>query len=255
MLEIKSGNLLLKLADCNKEYQQLWKLRYHELLKAYNQDHYNELEEDKDIYDEVCDHLIIVDTEVDEVIGTYRLIKKSQLTNIKKFLTETEYDITPLKKFEILEVGRAVIKEEYRTGAAISLLWKGVIKYAVMSNVDFMIGTASFHGLDPTPYLDCFGYLFDKHLSKEEFRCEVNLDSGFPKEMFKEYGVQNVKINYYKDSYTGRIKSSGSAFIELGSDELREKAIKEMHQKEFEGRRLIVTLPDNQNNSYYLLSF
>lgn len=187
MLEIKSGNLLLKLADCNKEYQQLWKLRYHELLKAYNQDHYNELEEDKDIYDEVCDHLIIVDTEVDEVIGTYRLIKKSQLTNIKKFLTETEYDITPLKKFEILEVGRAVIKEEYRTGAAISLLWKGVIKYAVMSNVDFMIGTASFHGLDPTPYLDCFGYLFDKHLSKEEFRCEVNLDSGFPKEMFKEY--------------------------------------------------------------------
>lgn len=195
MIEIKSGNLLLKLANCEKEYKQLWKLRYHELLKAYNQDHYNEFEEDKDIYDEVCDHLIIVDTDVDEVIGTYRLIKKSQLVNINSFLTESEFDITPLKNYEILEVGRAVIKEEYRTGAAISLLWKGVIKYAVTSNVDFMIGTASFHGLDPTPYIDCFGYLFDKHLSKEEFRCSVNLDSGYPQTMFKEYDEVKALAN------------------------------------------------------------
>ena len=187
MIEIKAGNLLLKLANCEKEYKQLWKLRYRELIKAYNQDHYNADEEDKDIYDDVCDHLIIVDTELDEVIGTYRLIKKSQLSRIEKFLTESEFDITPLKKYEILEVGRAVIKEEYRTGAAISLLWKGVIKYAVESNVDFMIGTASFHGLDPNPYADCFGYLFDKHLSKEEFRCDVNEELGYPVAMFKTY--------------------------------------------------------------------
>ena len=62
MIEITAGSLLLKLADTEEEYQQLWKLRYHELRKDYNQDINDINEEDKDEYDEVCDHLIIVDT-------------------------------------------------------------------------------------------------------------------------------------------------------------------------------------------------
>lgn len=195
MIEITAGSLLLKLADTEEEYQQLWKLRYHELRKDYNQDINDINEEDKDEYDEVCDHLIIVDTEINEVVGTYRLIKKSQLKDIKVFLTETEYDLTPLKKYEILEVGRAVVKEEYRTGAAISLLWKGVIKYAVSSGVDFMVGTASFHGIDPTPYYDTFAYLYDKYLSPIEFRCEVNKESYYPMNYLDSYDQQKALEN------------------------------------------------------------
>ena len=195
MIEITAGNLLLKLANTEEEYNQLWKLRYHELRKNYNQDIDDENEEDKDEYDNVCDHLIIVDTEINEVVGTYRLIKKSQLKEINVFLTETEYDITPLKKYEILEVGRAVVKEEYRTGAAISLLWKGLIKYAVSSGADFMIGTASFHGIDPAPYYDTFAYLYDKYLSPEEFRCEVNKDSYYPMDELESYDPEKALEN------------------------------------------------------------
>ena len=184
MEEIRAGELVLKLASTEKEYQQLWRLRYNELLKDYNKDLESEVEDD---YDEVCDHLIIVDTTIDEVVGTYRLIKKSQLHNLGKFLTENEYDLTLLKKYEVLEVGRAVVKEEYRNGAAISILWKGLIKYAVESGADFMVGTASFHGIDPTLYQDCFAYLYDKHLAKPEFRCEVNKNSFYQMDTIKEY--------------------------------------------------------------------
>lgn len=195
MEEIKVGNFILKLADNEKEFQQLYKLRYKALLKDYNENLNIDNEEDIDIYDSVCDHLIIVDTSIDEVIGTYRLIKKSQLTNIDKFLTESEFDLTPIKNYEVLEIGRAVVKEEYRNGAAISLLWKGLLKYAIESGADYMIGTASFHGVDPSLYYDTFAYLHDNYLSAEEIRCEVNKESCYLVKDFKDYDLNTALAN------------------------------------------------------------
>ena len=114
MESFKAGNLLVKIADREEEFKQIWRLRYEELLLSYDSSKNFESKEDKDEYDEVCDHLIIIDTTNNLVVGTYRLIKKDQLKQLKTFLTEAEFDITPLKKYEILEVGRAVVKEEYR---------------------------------------------------------------------------------------------------------------------------------------------
>ena len=117
----QTSNILIKLASEKEEYDQIWKLRYFDLILNYNQNQVNEEEVDKDIYDDVCDHLIAIDTFTNKVVGTYRLIKKSHLKDIKTFLTETEFDLSNLKQYEILEVGRAVVKEEYRSSSIISL--------------------------------------------------------------------------------------------------------------------------------------
>ena len=175
--QFSSGNILVKLANTPEEYNQVYKLRYQELLLEYNKNVIQENEIDKDEYDEVCDHLIAIDTDLNKVIGTYRLIKKSHLKDLKKFLTETEFNIEPLKKYEILEVGRAVVQSNYRDGVTIGMLWKGVIRYATSQDVDVMIGTASFHGIDPTIYKETLSYLYDNYLSKEEIRCYANKDS------------------------------------------------------------------------------
>lgn len=195
MEQFKVNNFVVKLAETEKEYKGLYKLRYIDLLKDYNSALNSEVEEDIDEYDAYCDHLIIIDEEIDEIVGTYRLIKKSHLNVLKTFLTEKEFDISPLKKYEVLEVGRAVVKAEYRTGAVISLLWKAVIKYAVSENVEYMIGTASFHGIDPTPYEDTFAYLYDKYLFHEEKRCVVNKESSYPLNLKKEYDLEEAKKN------------------------------------------------------------
>lgn len=193
MESFASANILIKLAETKKEYDQIWKLRYHELLLNYNNNSVNEEEVDKDEYDEVCDHLIAIDTTKDEVIGTYRLIKKSHLNKLKTFLTETEFNIDALKHLEILEVGRAVVKEAYRDGVTIGLLWKGVIRYAVTESVDVMIGTASFHGIDPMIYKESLSYLYDNHLSKKEIRCVANPDSSSPLKLIDEYDAEAAK--------------------------------------------------------------
>lgn len=190
---IQSGNILIKLADSEKEYNEIYKLRYQELLLEYDKDKKLEEEIDKDEYDEICDHLIAVDTEKNKVIGTYRLIKKSHLTSIKTFLTESEFNLDPLKKYEILEVGRAVVKQEYRDGVTIGMLWKGVIRYAISENVDVMIGTASFHGINPNLYQDTFTYLYEKHLSPIDIRCYVSKDSYSPLNLLDKYDEFKAK--------------------------------------------------------------
>ena len=68
------------------------------------------------------------------------------------------------------------------------------------------------------------------------------------KQMFKKYGVKQVKLNTFFD-YRGNIRSKGSAFIELGSEELRQLAIKEMNKKEVKNLTLLVCIP-NQNRNY-----
>ena len=190
-----SGNILIKLAETPDEYIQIYKLRYQELLLEYDKEKKVEDELDKDEYDDVCDHLIAVDINKDQVVGTYRLIKKSHLKSLKTFLTETEFNLEPIKKYELLEVGRAVVKEEYRDGVTIGMLWKGVIRYAVEEEIDIMIGTASFHGIDPTIYKETLSYLYDNHLSPEEIRCFANKDSSTELKLTSDYDIVQAKKN------------------------------------------------------------
>lgn len=189
----ETEDFIIKLAETEKERNGLFRLRYFDLLQYYNESYVNETEEDKDEYDEYCDHLIIIDKKKDEIVGTYRLIKSEHLTTLKNFLTEKEFNLDPLKKYNILEVGRAVVKEEYRSGVVIMLLWKAVINYAIDNGVDFMVGTASFQGVDPSLYADAFAYMGDNYLSPEEIRCEVNHESCFPLKLKEDYSAFEAK--------------------------------------------------------------
>ncbi len=130
-----------------------------------------------------------------EVIGTYRLIKRSHIKDLGRYLTENEFDISKLNGYEVLEVGRAVVKEEYRDGAAINLLWKGVIRYAIEDGIDFMIGTASFHGIDPYEYKDTFIIFVLPLFIPEDIRCTVRKTTFSKLDLLKEEEIieENAK--------------------------------------------------------------
>ena len=143
---------------------------------------------------------------------------------------------------EILEIGRAVVKEEYRTGSAISLLWKGLIKYAITSNVDFMIGTASFHGLDPSIYQDTFAYLYDKYLSPLEYRCEVNKESFYPMDNILEYDEAKALNN---------LPSLIKAYLRLGAT-IGNGVYKDVN---FNSLDVLIVLKISEINQRYLKKF
>ena len=108
-----------------------------------------------------------------KVINICDLEKRKSDEDYVNLLIVYAETLSNLKQYEILEVGRAVVKEEYRDGITISMLWKGVIRYAVSENIDFMIGTASFHGINPYDYEDTLSYLYYNHLSPLRLRATV----------------------------------------------------------------------------------
>ena len=70
---------------------------------------------DFDSFDTTCDHLVIVNLETNEPIGTYRL-RCSDF--VDTYYTETEFDCAEFLKSpgRKLEMGRACIHESHRTG-------------------------------------------------------------------------------------------------------------------------------------------
>ena len=158
------GNIEVRLAETKEELDQLLKLRYERLILEYNPNNTNEMHIDYQPVDDVCDHFIAIDTSIHKIIGTYRLIRAE---HIDRFFTEKEYDLTKLKPYKILEISRAVVDEAYRDGVAIQLLWKGIIQYAHHYDMDYMVGTASFYGLDLDEYNHAFTYLHHHYASPE----------------------------------------------------------------------------------------
>lgn len=115
---------------------------------------------DKDAFDKICDHLLVVDHAAkpsmsgkQPVVGTYRLLRQDIAARHGGFYTGDEFDISGLMKrqagLKFLELGRSCVLPAYRTKRTVELLWQGVWSYVRQHNLDVMIGCASFEGTDP----------------------------------------------------------------------------------------------------------
>ncbi|MBK9037650.1 MAG: GNAT family N-acetyltransferase [Bdellovibrionales bacterium] len=97
---------------------------------------------DIDRFDMLCDHLIIVHKPTQKVVGTYRL-NCSLFSN--SFYSSKEFEMDELLRFPgpHLELGRACIHSDFRTGSVISLLWRGVADYMETTGAQLLFGCSS----------------------------------------------------------------------------------------------------------------
>lgn len=189
------SNIQVRLIESKKELIEAQKLRYEMLILDYSEKKDGGCEIDEDEYDEFCDHLIAIDTKVNKIIGTYRLIRGEHLSKLKTFLTEKEFNIDKIKEkgFPILELGRAVVHPDYRNGIVIKLLWMGIFSYCKQFSVRFLVGTACYHGNDVDVYQHSFSYLYYNHLSDNDLMAYASKESRHDLNILKEEEV-NDKI-------------------------------------------------------------
>ena len=104
---------------------------------------------DQDAHDGHCDHLLVVDTDRDCLVGTYRLLSFGRVPSFG-FYSESEFDLTNVKRsgLRLLELGRSCVALEYRDGRVISLLFRGIAEYLRRTDADALMGCASIHGTD-----------------------------------------------------------------------------------------------------------
>lgn len=123
---------------------------------------------DTDEFDELCDHLVVIDKSVSEnyVVGTYRLLLKKFNEKSHKFYSQSEFDISNLltkKDATLLEAGRSCVRKEYRDGRIIKLLWRALATYIVNSRSNYIFGCASFPSSDSEKFANQLSYLHHYH--------------------------------------------------------------------------------------------
>lgn len=173
-----TGALEVRLAETEAEVEQAQRLRYrvfYQEMSAIPTPEMRQSGRDFDRFDDVCDHLLVVDRSVHEedgqplVVGTYRLMRDDYAKRSGGFYTATEYDIAPMlngmpASTRYLELGRSCVLKDYRSRAStMQLLWRGLIAYCARFSLDVMFGCASFHGTDPDALAVPLSYLHHYH--------------------------------------------------------------------------------------------
>jgi putative hemolysin len=177
--ELRAGNLGVRLAVGPAEIDAVQALRYRVF--------YREMgatptpagllnERDGDAFDDVADHLIVVDHAISPgpqgVVATYRLLQREAAAKIGHFYSADEYDIGKLEQSpgRVLELGRSCVDAGYRNRAAMQLLWRGIAAYVFHYQIDLMFGCASLPGTDPDALALELSYLYYNHLAPPALR-------------------------------------------------------------------------------------
>ncbi len=180
-----SGSLEVRLAETDHEVQQAQRLRYavfYEEMSAVPSAEMRAAGRDFDKFDDVCDHLLVVDRETHGedgqplVVATYRLTREKDAARAGGFYTASEYDIAPMLKgvapgTKFLELGRSCVLKSYRSRpGSMQLLWKGLMAYVARFDIDLMFGCASLPGTDIEALALPLSYLHHFHAMPEHLR-------------------------------------------------------------------------------------
>jgi putative hemolysin len=186
-----SGALEVRLAETEHEVEQAQRLRYtvfYEEMSAIPSPRMRELRRDFDKYDDVCDHLLVVDRDAHDedgqplVVGTYRLTRKKDADKVGGFYTSSEFDLSAMlaglpEDTKSLELGRSCILKSYRARpGTMQLLWKGLMAYVARFDIDLMFGCASLPGIDVAEMTLPLAYLHHFHPMPEHLKVRAQPD-------------------------------------------------------------------------------
>ncbi len=179
ILNVVSGRLQVRLAASAEDIDAVQALRYrifYETMGAKPLSEMARLRRDSDPFDEICDHLMVLDHArgigADAVVGTYRLIRREAARRCGRFYSAAEYDISRLVTYPgpVLELGRSCVDPAYRARAVMPLLWSGIAAYVFHYDIELMFGCASLPGTDPDELAVPLSYLYHHRLAPPELR-------------------------------------------------------------------------------------
>ncbi|GAA4475865.1 GNAT family N-acetyltransferase [Rhodococcus olei] len=100
---------------------------------------------DADRFDEYCEHLLVRDEATDETVGCYRILTPDAARAAGGLYTATEFDVTALDPLRpaLVELGRACVHPDHRTGTVLGLMWAGMLNYLELAGHRWAVGCVS----------------------------------------------------------------------------------------------------------------
>lgn len=148
---VENRRFLIKIAENRPEIEAAMRLRYQVFkIEQGRMAGVPGIGLDRDEYDEYCRHLLVIDRSAGRVIGTYRMQPGTVAAAGIGFYSEREYRFGGLHELmpQVFEVGRSCVAPEYRSGAAVALLWAGIAEFRRRCGFRYMLGCVSLEHTD-----------------------------------------------------------------------------------------------------------
>jgi putative hemolysin len=100
---------------------------------------------DVDRFDEYCDHLLVREDSSGELVGCYRMLPPPGAIAAGGLYMATEFEVQGLDALRpcLVEMGRAVVREDHRNGGVVLLMWAGILAYLDRCGYDYVTGCVS----------------------------------------------------------------------------------------------------------------
>ena len=198
-MELDAAHLTLRLATAEEDRLAAERLRYEVFVEELGGDgdmvdHEGRFERDR--FDPDFDHLILVDSNrdraaLDHVVGVYRVLPGGLRD---RFYSEDEYDVSLLVESgrKLLELGRSCVRQGYRGGIALHLLWTGLADYVRQRDIEILFGVASLHGTDTDALAEPLSHLHHSYLAPPELRVRAREDVYQPMDLLAPEEIDRV---------------------------------------------------------------
>ncbi len=184
----KQNKYTVFLADDEHTKQLCYQLRYDVFANELGADiSISKSGVDKDRFDDHCQHLVVFDNRINEIVATTRLLDNSGRQHTGVFYSETEFDLTNIINPDVnfIEVGRTCIHPAYRRGSVLAMLWRGIADIVVSNKIDYLIGCASIPLSNGDKYINSvMSHIHQHHYAPESLRVQplvpLRLDDELP---------------------------------------------------------------------------
>ncbi len=160
--DISSNQYTIKIAGSESEVEAALKLRYKVFIDELHRKFHHEERKDIDSYDDQAHHLIVVENESGEIVGTYRLQTHEMAKKGNGFASSKRFKVDQFPDSVLdnaVEVGRACISKEHRHGRVLYLLWKGFADYLTNFNKRYLFGYTAFSTKNPSVMWNTYNHL------------------------------------------------------------------------------------------------
>ncbi|ADD69720.1 conserved hypothetical protein [Denitrovibrio acetiphilus DSM 12809] len=191
---VENSRYIIKTVENGAELMDVLKLRY----EVFYSEYVGEITDDGvagidvDKFDILFDHLAIIDKKTGKPVGTYRL----NCTRFNdKFYSGKEFKMKSIKELtgHKIELGRACVHPEFRNGATISALWKGLGAYMKATDSRYMFGCSSIHAED-TFQVALIHHWLKPHMDKDHSQIQ-------PKRKFADNRLTSVLEKTSEDRF------------------------------------------------------
>ncbi|ALG84092.1 GNAT family N-acetyltransferase [Gordonia phthalatica] len=177
---------------------------------------------DADEFDEYCEHMLVRHLPTDTLVGCARVLPPPRAIAAGGWYSASEFDLDDLGgiRGETVEMGRAVVDADHRSGSVTAMLWAAILGYLEENSYRYMMGCVSVPLESPIGRGRELRGIRD--LARDQHRAQW---SAYP---YHEVHVDGLSLDELEPPATNRLPALLRGYVRLGARVCGEPAFDEI---------------------------